>query len=110
MSGSIKTKVEYSKEDLEKESLDLLEKLFGSDIFDTILEQEAIKTKHVLNPPKDGSNYHWFFNMELKQLQRFHKDIPVEIVSSYNEDKYVCHVNGFNYTISKNLIKEPLEN
>ena len=113
MSGSIKTEVEaddYQESDLEKESLKILEKLFGSDMFSAALEQELVKINYRLSIPEDGTDYHWFFNLDSKQLQRFHKDIAVEIVTNHNDEKYVCFANGCNYIIPKYLIKEPLEN
>ena len=106
VSGSIENTPDYKKEDLEKESIELLKKFFDSDIFGSVLEGEITKEKYILKAPKDGSRYHWFFNIDTKQLQRFHKDIFVEIISVHSDNKYICYANGFNYIIPQNLIKE----
>ena len=110
VSGSLKQKeVELESDKIDKESMNLLKKIFESDLFDTLLDKEMTCPEYLLHPPEAGFTDHWFFNAETKQLERFSRNKTVFVLSSYDKEKYLCSSEGNTYIIPKNLIKGTLE-
>ena len=112
LSGSLNKDASYSEEDVKKqtnETLELFEKLFSEDIFSQLLESEITKKEFTLTEPDEGFAYHWFFNAETKQLERFSKNVPVEIIDNHGEDAYLCYAKSKTYIVPKKYIKSEME-
>ena len=67
------------------------------------------KSEYTLTEPDPGFVYHWFFNAETKQLERFSKNIPVEIIDKHGDDAYLCYSRTKTYIIPKKYIKSKVE-
>ena len=110
LTGSLEKDKKDISESLEKESLDLFKKLFETDMFDQLIEEEITREFYTLKSPEKGFTQHWFFNFETKKLESFHKDTIVEIISEYDKENYICARHGSTFVVPKKIIKALVEN
>jgi len=78
-------------------------------LLSSLMESELSKVSYILHPPDEGYEYHWFFNINTKTLERFNKDIHVEIIEDYNDDSYLCFYKNTSILIKKSKISSKVE-
>ena len=105
LSGSVKSLISPEDEnDRDKKLLELFD-----DLFLQVFSLQSQKEMYTLKPPRNGFEHHWFINAKTRMMENFPISTYVELIEEYDEDSYLCHANGRDIIIKKDILNEKVD-